>query len=213
MSRLRVWDAPTRLFHWLIVLLVPLMWWTAEEDMMDLHMLFGSVVLGLILFRLIWGLIGGSTARFSSFVRGPGAIRDYLAGRWRGVGHSPVGALSVVALLLLLAIQVGLGLFASDEDGLYSGPLAHLISYDASETLADRHETMFNVLLVFIGLHVAAVFFYLLVRRNDLVTPMVTGRRKAGEEDAPALEPAPAWRFVLAAGLAALLAWSIFNLI
>lgn len=213
MSRVRVWDAPIRTFHWLVVLLVPLMWWTAEEEMMDLHMLLGSIMLGLILFRLIWGLIGGSTARFSSFVRGPAAIRDYLAGRWRGVGHNPLGALSVIALLLLLAVQVGLGLFTSDEDGLYSGPLAHLVSYDASETLAERHETMFYVLLVFIGLHVAALLFYLILRRTDLVTPMVTGRGAASEEGVPALEPAPAWRFVFAAGLAALLAWSIFNLI
>lgn len=210
-ERIRIWDRPTRAFHWLIVPLVPLQWWLAEADLMELHILVGQFVLGLVLFRLIWGLIGGSTARFAGFVRGPGAIRDYLAGRWRGIGHSPIGALSVLVLLLLLAVQVGLGLFASDEDGLYSGPLAHLIGIDAAETLADRHEQVFWVLVGFIGLHVAAILFYLLVRRDNLVTPMVTGGRARREGEA-GMAPAPAWRFFVAAGLAAGLTLGIVNL-
>lgn len=201
MTRIAIWDLPTRAFHWLVVLLIPAMWWTAEEERMDLHILLGQVMLGLILFRIIWGLIGSSTARFVSFVKGPRAIFAYLRGQWSGIGHSPLGALSVLAMLLVLAVQVGLGLFASDDDGLYQGPLSHYVSLDTAETLAERHETMFNVLLVLIGLHLAALLFYRLVRRNDLITPMLSGGRPGVAGETP-MVAAPAWRFVLAAVLA-----------
>lgn len=211
MNRIAVWDLPTRIFHWLVVLLIPALWWTAEEEIFDVHMLLGQVMLGLIFFRLLWGLLGSSTARFSGFVRGPGAILAYLSGRVKaGVGHNPIGALSVMAMLLVLSIQVGLGLFANHDDGLYSAPLAHLVSEDASETLGDRHETMFNVLLVLIGLHLAAIAFYLVVKRDNLVTPMISGARKAPAGTEPMIS-APAWRFLLAAGLAIALTLWIVN--
>jgi len=200
---MRIWDLPTRAFHWTIVLLMPALWWTAEEHELEWHYLLGEITLGLILFRLIWGLIGSSTARFASFVKGPGAILAYLRGRHaEGVGHNPLGALSVLALLLLIATVVGLGLFASDEDGLHPGPLAHLVTFDSARILAERHEQMFNILLGFIGLHVAAILFYLIVRRDNLVGPMVTGAREARGGEAP-MSAAPAWRFLIAAGLAA----------
>lgn len=201
MTRIAIWDLPTRAFHWLLVLLIPAMWWTAKNDRMDLHILLGQVVLGLILFRIFWGLIGSSTARFAFFVKGPRAVIAYLRGAWTGIGHSPLGALSVIAMLLVLGMQVGLGLFASDEDGLYQGPLSHHVSFDTAETLAERHETMFNILLVFIGLHLAAILFYRFVKRDKLIAPMVTGGR-AGEPGETAMTPAPAWRFFAAAGLA-----------
>jgi len=207
--RVRIWDRPTRLFHWLLVALVPALWWTAEEELVEIHMILGRTMLGLVLFRLLWGLIGGSTARFASFVRGPGAVLSYLRGKaGHVVGHNPLGALSVVALLLALAVQVGLGLFASDEDGLYSGPLAHFVGSEASETLTDRHETMFDVLLVLIGLHVAAIVYYTWFKRQDLVGPMVTGSGEAPAGAAP-MKPAPPWRFALAASLAAAIAFGI----
>ncbi len=209
MSRIGVWDLPVRAFHWLLVVLVPLQWWTAEEEMMDLHILLGQLVLFLILFRLIWGLIGSSTARFAGFVRGPRAVLAYLRGRLPpAVGHNPLGALSVLAMLALLCVQVGLGLFASDEDGLYSGPLAHWVGADMSEELAEWHERNFDVLMVVVGLHVAAILFYLLVRRDNLVAPMVTGAREGRAGD-PAMAPAPVWRLLLAAGAAAGLTWWI----
>lgn len=202
MKRIAIWDLPTRVFHWLIVLLVPALWWTAEEEMMDVHMLLGQTMLGLILFRIFWGLLGSSTARFSGFVRGPRAILAYLGGRAKaGVGHSPIGALSVMAMLGALAVQVGLGLFASEDDGLYQGPLSHFVSYDTAEEIAEIHEAWFNVILALIGLHLAAILFYLLVKRDNLVGPMVTGGRDGGEGEAP-MAPAPAWRFLLAAGAA-----------
>ena len=180
-----VWDLPTRLFHWLLVALIALSWWSAENDRMDLHLWSGIAVLTLLLFRLLWGLVGSSTARFASFVRGPGQVLGYLRGEWRGIGHNPLGALSVVALLGLTLVQVGLGLFSTDEDGLYPGFLAHWVSLDASEAAAELHDDLFDVLLVFIGLHVAAILFYLLVQRKDLVSPMITGRAAADADTQP----------------------------
>lgn len=207
--RVRVWDAPTRLFHWAIVLLVPLQWWTAEEEKLDLHITLGMVTVGLLLFRLFWGLIGSSTARFASFVKGPRTVIAYLRGRTGPVlGHNPLGALSVLALLGVLAVQVGLGLFASDEDGLYGGAFAHLIDPDRSEEMAELHEAMFDVLLVLIGLHVAAILYYALVRRDYLVAPMIIGRRDA-TEGVEGMRAAPLWRLAVAALLAGALAWWI----
>ena len=205
--KVRIWDAPTRLFHWLVVVLVALLWWSAEEERLDLHLTLGLVMLGLLVFRLLWGLFGSSTARFASFVRGPRAMLDYVRGRAGFVpGHNPVGALSVLALLGLLAALVGLGLLASDEDGLYSGPLAHLIDPDLSEALTELHEEGFDVLLVLVGLHVAAILYYRLIKREDLVTPMVTGVREAPEGTAP-MVAAPLWRLLLALAVAVGVAW------
>lgn len=209
MSRVAVWDLPTRIFHWAIVLLMPALWWTAEEHLHDWHFLLGEITLGLLLFRLLWGLFGSSTARFAGFVKGPGAILAYLRGRApAGLGHNPLGALSVLALLFLLANVVGLGLFASDEDGLNPGPLSHLVSYDSARILAERHEQLFWILVGLIGLHVGAILFYLLVKRDNLVTPMVTGRREAPAGGGEMIA-APAWRFLLAAALAVALTVTI----
>ena len=191
-----VWDLPTRLFHWLLVALIAFSWWTAEEHYYDLHLWSGIAVVSLVLFRLLWGIFGSSTARFSKFVRGPAAIRDYLDGKWRGIGHSPLGALSVIALLGLIAVQAGLGLFASDEDGLLLGPLSGFVSPGASSDIAEIHETFFNILLVFIGLHIAAVLFYWIWRRKNLVGPMVTGRAEL-DPDAQPMQPGKWWAAIL----------------
>ena len=209
--RVRIWDLPTRLFHWAIVLLVPALWATHQLDEMDLHILLGEVMLGLILFRLIWGVIGSSTARFSQFARGPVSVVRYIRGRSGDVfGHNPLGGWNVLAMLLLLAVQVGLGLFASDEDNLYSGPLARHVTEETSHILRDRHENVFYILLGFISLHVAAILYYQFVKRDNLVAPMVTGRRVA-PANGEAMTGAPLWRFILAAALAAGLTWIVSN--
>lgn len=212
-ARIRIWDLPTRLFHWVIVLLVPAMWASQKFGKMDLHILLGEIMLGLVLFRIIWGLIGSSTARFAGFVRGPAAAIRYLRGRTKAaLGHNPLGGWSVVIMLLLLATQVGLGLFATDEDSLYEGPLSHLVSYDNARILAHRHETIFYILLGFIALHILAILYYALVRRDDLVGPMVTGRGGA-RDDGAQMAAAPWWRFLLAAGLAAAITLAIVKLL
>ena len=170
-----VWDLPVRLVHWLLALLIGFSWWSVHNHHTDWHIWSGCAILTLLIFRLLWGFVGSSTARFSSFVRGPGAIRDYFAGRWSGIGHNPLGALSVLALLAAVAIQVGLGLISEDEDGLYTGPLFRLVSMDTSDKARDIHEQWFNVILGLVVLHLAAIVFYRL-RGRHLIKPMITGR-------------------------------------
>jgi len=194
-TKVAIWDLPIRLFHWLLVGLIALSWWSAEYHYDDLHIWFGIAVLTLLIFRVLWGFFGSSTARFSSFVRGPKAVFGYLQGSWRGIGHNPLGALSVIALLGLTGVQVGLGLFASDEDGLVQGPLARLIGFDAQETVTELHEELFNVLLALIALHVAAIIFYRF-RGKDLVKPMITGRDEV-EPGVEPMEPGKWWAALL----------------
>lgn len=209
--KVRVWDLPVRLFHWAIVLLVPALWWTAETHRMEWHLVLGEVMLGLILFRLLWGVLGSSTARFSAFVKGPAAVVRYLRGNGRAFGHNPLGGWSVVVMLAALGIQTGLGLFASDEDGIWYGPLAST-DLESAHTIAERHETFFWILVALIALHVLAILYYLLAKRDNLVTPMITGRGRAGEAG-QAMVPAPLWRFGLAGLLAVALTLAITTLL
>lgn len=198
MHKVRIWDVPTRLFHWTLVVLIAFSWWSAEEEHLDWHIWSGLAVMSLLIFRLLWGFFGSSTARFVNFIRGPAATLAYLRDMkgWRPVGHSPLGALSVLAMLVALAVQVGLGLFAVDKDGLYEGPLAYLVSLDAAEELADLHEDWFDVILILIVLHVAAIVLYRLVLGKRLVVPMVTGRGSA-EPGAEPMRPGKAWVAIL----------------
>jgi len=174
----RVWDLPTRLFHWALVVLIGLAWWTAETGRNSLHLWLGYGVLFLLLFRILWGFLGSSTSRFSAFVRGPRAVAEYIRNRfrWPLAGHAPLGALSVIALLALLLVEVGTGLFAADEDGFFSGPLAYLVSIGASDRMTGWHEELFDWLLILIGLHVAAILLYRLALGRNLVGPMITGK-------------------------------------
>ena len=169
--KVAIWDLPTRLFHWTLACLITFSWWCAEYHHDDWHIWSGLAVLSLLIFRLLWGFVGSSTARFANFVRGPRSVLGYLRGGWRGIGHTPLGALSVIALLALTALQVVLGLIASDEDGIMQGPLAGFVSIETSDAARDLHETLFNVLLGFIVLHVAAIAFYKL-RGKSLLKPM-----------------------------------------
>jgi len=202
-ARVRIWDWPTRLFHWLLVLLIPALWWTATNDRIELHIMLGIVTTGLLLFRLLWGLIGSSTARFSNFLKGPRGVISYLNGRAaHALGHNPVGGWSVAAMLAVLTAQVGLGLFAEDEDGLAWGPLSPLLDGDTVEWVTELHEWLFNVLLALIVLHIAAIIFYALFQRRNLIGPMITGSGSAPHGVEP-MRGAPAWRAPLALGLAA----------
>ena len=196
-----VWDLPVRLVHWLLAALIAFSWWSVTNHHTDWHIWSGCAILTLLIFRLLWGVVGSSTARFASFVRGPRAIADDLRGRWNGIGHSPLGALSVLALLLVVAVQVGLGLLAQDEDGIYAGPLSRLISSDASDRARDLHESWFNIILALIVLHVAAIAYYRL-RGRKLTLPMITGRAPLTPGTAP-MRPGKWWvaLLCLAAGI------------
>jgi cytochrome b len=179
-----VWDLPVRVVHWLLACLIVFSWWSVHHHHTDWHIWSGCAILTLLIFRLLWGFVGSSTARWSSFVRGPRAIRDYLRGGWTGIGHNPLGALSVLALFGALAVQVSLGLISEDEDGLYTGPLFRLVSMDTSDKARDIHELWFNVIVGLVALHVAAIIFYRF-RGKHLTKPMITGRAAIGPGTQP----------------------------
>lgn len=204
-ATIALWDWPVRLTHWGFVLLLPAMWWTAEEGEMERHKQLGLIFLGLLVFRIIWGLVGSAPARFSQFLRGPVAVIAYLRGRQTGtVGHSPIGGWSVAALLTLMATQIGLGLISQDVDGLFSGPLNHLVTFETGDTAREWHEWLFNILLGLVAVHIAAILFYLLVKKNNLVGPMVSGRKAV---DSAVIQPA---RGSMVAALGAALAAAAF---
>lgn len=207
-ARVRVWDVPTRLVHWLLVLLVVFSWWSADTGRMEWHRWSGYALLGLVVFRIYWGLAGSSTARFSRFVRGPRAISSYLKGNGVAApGHNPLGALSVVALLALLATQVVLGLFAVDVDGIESGPLSTYVSFETGRGAAQWHEANFDVLTAVILLHVVAVFYYVFFRKQALVAAMVHGQRMYPEPQPAPMQSASVVRLLLGIALAAALTW------
>lgn len=208
-----VWDIPIRCVHWAFVILISAMWWTAESHEMALHKQLGMVFLGLLFFRILWGILGSSTARFTSFVRGPATVLAYLKGahsKDEAVGHNPLGGWSVLALLGLMLMQIALGLVAQDVDGLESGPLNHLVSYDVAEAAREWHEALFNALLVLISVHVGAIIFYRVVKKDNLVAPMISGR-KSLRQAAAAPRMGSIWAAIVCAVGAALLTWWIWR--
>ena len=191
MQSVRIWDLPTRLFHWLLSLAVVAMLATGMigGEALNLHMRIGYGVFALLLFRLAWGVVGGRWSRFASFVPTPARLARYLKGGASAAelaGHNPLGALSVLAMLAALGLQVGAGLFSDDEIA-YSGPLAARVS-SAAVKLATRYHTTLGKLLVIalVILHVAAIVWYQRHGRK-LVRPMVSG-------DKALAEPVPAAR-------------------
>lgn len=178
MREVRVWDLPLRLFHWLLALAVTgaLMSGQIGGNLMIWHGRLGVLVAGLLGFRLAWGLVGSTHARFASFVRGPAAIRAYLQGTWHGLGHNPLGALSVLGMLAALGLQTASGLFGND-DIAFQGPLYPLVSKDTSDWVTGLHRKGFWLILLLITTHLAAIVFYLKMRGDNLIRPMLTGRK------------------------------------
>lgn len=177
----KVWDLPTRIFHWIILCLVCFSWLSAKSGYMKLHLWSGLTLLALILFRIAWGLLGSTTSRFSDFVRGPGGVIGYLRSLIRGekllhAGHNPAGGWMVVLLITALLVQALTGLFANDGVH-FNAPLALWVSKDISDQLTDLHGKVFNVILMLVWIHIVAVFFYLCVKGDNLIKPMVTGNK------------------------------------
>jgi cytochrome b len=202
-----VWDWPVRLFHWAVVVLVVVSVVSGRTggNAMVYHMYSGYTLLGLVLFRLLWGVFGSSYARFSHFVRGPRSILAYAKTFFKNtpsytLGHNPLGGLMVVVLLLLLLVQAGTGLFAND-DIFIEGPLAMLVSKDTSDWLTGIHKTNINLLFVLIGLHVVAVLYYLLYKRENLITPMLIGNKDIPHVPAEIVVFPSLWRAVILAGV------------
>lgn len=212
----RIWDAPTRLFHWTLVVLIAMQYATGEFNVLDMrwHFWLGYATLALVLFRILWGFFGSQTSRFSYFVRGPGAAVSYLrslfsaTARSEGVGHNPIGGWSVIALLTCVLVQAISGLFASDELG-NDGPFFERVSGSVVKLMTRTHDWTQNILLVLIVLHVVAVLLYLLLGKNNLIAPMITGNKRVS--DAPALNFGNGWFALLLLAISAIavaiLAW------
>lgn len=181
-SHVRVWDLPTRLFHWSIVILLFTSWFSADQGYMRVHLWSGLTLLALLLFRLGWGLFGSTTARFRDFLHPPRRVIGYLRSLSgdspaRHAGHNPAGGLMVAVMLAVLLAQALTGLFAND--GLhFNGPLAVKVSADVSDRLTRLHGTIFNLILVLVWAHLVAIGFYLFVKRENLVQPMLTGKKR-----------------------------------
>lgn len=187
-QKIKVWDFPIRLFHWSMVGLLAGLWWTAEIGEMQWHQVLAYVLMTLILFRLVWGFIGSETAKFSHFFVGPKKVIQYALTKPkpRSLGHNPLGAYMVFALLGLLMLQLTTGLFATDEI-FTEGPLIHLVSSDTANWLTWLHKTNFNVILGLVVLHVAAVIVHV-VKGENLVKAMFSGYKYvSGQVTAPAL--------------------------
>ncbi len=179
---MKIWDWPTRLVHWALALLVPASWITANAfDLLALHMVLGYVTLGLVLFRVLWGLAGPRHARFTSFIAGPGTTLRYLRTLGQrnsrpSAGHNPLGALAIVLMLSMLGLQASTGLFASDELA-YFGPWNGAISSSSAEAINGFHKANGQLIPWVIGLHLLAVGWYAAYKRQNLVGPMITGRK------------------------------------
>ena len=210
-ATVRVWDWPLRLFHWLLLSAVATAIATglAGGDWMAWHGRAGLSIVALLGFRLVWGLVGSTTSRFGHFFPTPARLRVYFSGAWQGVGHNPLGAFSVFALLGLLALQVTTGLFSND-DITFAGPLAQLVGEETVGNLTAWHHRLINVLYGLIGLHLAAIAFYAVVKRQRLVRPMVTGKKtvEPGAHVPSGTSRARPGALVVAVVVAGLLTWA-----
>lgn len=210
----KVWDPFVRVFHWSLITLFAFAWYTGENHDMDRHRQAGYAIFALVVFRIFWGFAGSRTARFAQFLKGPGAIAAYLKthdGETPSDGHNPLGGWSVVALLTVILTITLAGLFAVDVDGIESGPLADWVSFDSGRMASEWHEGVFKAALAVIGLHVLAIGYYQVLNAQNLIGPMITGRRDRakGEQVADVK-----WSPVMAlAGIALVgaLTWLVMN--
>lgn len=206
MRTLRVWDLPTRCFHWLLAVAVVglLVSGSLGGNWMNWHLRLGYTVLSLLLFRLVWGFAGGHWSRFRQFLFGPRPLLAYLGGRGtpeHTTGHTPVGALSVFALLLVLLVQVGTGLISDDEIAFF-GPLVRFVSGDTVSMATGYHKNVGKFLVLgLVVLHLVAIAFYRWVKRQDLIRPMLTGDKSVSV-------PLPASRDTAGSRWLALLVWA-----
>lgn len=215
-ARIRVWDLPIRIFHWVLVLLVISLFVTGKlgGNWLEWHRRAGFSVLGLVTFRIIWGFVGSYHARFVNFVRGPKTISAYVKSLMRKdstrhAGHNPLGALSVVSMLGVLLLQGLMGLFAND-DLMLEGPYAKFVSKAVSDQLTTFHKLNADLILFLIGLHLAAVVFAYFVKKENLVAPMFTGNKMLKDAEGTPVLRRPFW---LAWALAACVAGTIYILL
>lgn len=188
-NKLLVWDLPVRLFHWLLVFSLIGAWYTSdgERDLIDVHLKIGYFILGLILFRIIWGVVGTKYAKFSQFIPNKRTLVKYLKERknnkiYHPLGHNPLGALMVVLMLLLILSQAISGLFMND-DVFTTGPYYDSVSSSMQKTMSFIHHNVFDVILILSGIHIGAAFFYLVMKKINLIFPMFTGYKSSDNEN------------------------------
>jgi len=216
MNKVRVWDLPVRIFHWVLVACLAglLVTGTLGGNAMIWHFRFGYAVLSLLLFRLVWGLVGGRWARFGSFIYAPSSIINYLKGRGdpqHSVGHSPLGAASVFAMFALLGAQVASGLMSDDEIA-FAGPLTRHISNATVSLATNYHKNIGRwILIALVVLHVAAILFYLWKKNHNLIKPMIHGDKDLVVAAPPSRDDAASRAFaaVIFAACAGLVAWGV----
>lgn len=216
LQQVRVWDWPTRAFHWLLVFTLVSAWVSFEyaealgDPLLRWHRWNGYAVLVLVVFRLMWGVVGSSTARFAQFVRGPAAVlryaRDLAGGHKRHfLGHNPLGTMMILLLLAGVTVQGVLGLFTLEHNEIVAGPLKRLLSDEMTEAVSKLHVRGFNILLLIVAVHVLANVAYSIFAKDPVVKAMVTGTKPAlPYEDG--LEAAMASALALRAGLCLLAA-------
>ena len=216
--KVRIWDLPTRLFHWLLAACIVALVITAKMggNAMNWHLILGQVVLALLVFRILWGMVGGYWSRFGSFIPSPAALGRYVRGASTThdrAGHNPLGALSVIAMLIILIAQIASGLLSDDEIA-FSGPLTRFVSGEWVGLATWFHSDIGQYLLMgLVALHLLVIGFYALVRRRNLVRPMLGGdklldRPAANSRDDKASRAGAA----LVAALCTVLAWWVFRL-
>jgi cytochrome b len=189
-KKVKLWDFPVRLFHWALVIAIVTAWWTNRQVMIDIHAIAGYSVLALVLFRIIWGFVGSSNARFADFLTGPRRVIHYMLKIPNGsmadltyAGHNPAGGWMVALLIFLVGVQAVSGLFASEDTFLFfDGPLVAYVSSDIAGTMNWIHHPYIMLIYAAVGLHVFAALFYLFVKRENLIRPMVIGTRQIPTE-------------------------------
>ena len=205
-----LWDLPTRLAHWLLVALVASAIVTVKigGNAMEWHGRIGLAIFGVVVFRIVWGVVGSTYARFVQFLPSPAAIRAYLRGHWRGVGHNPLVALSTVALLSLMAGQAVAGAFANDDIAFY-GPLYHAVSSELSAWITGLHRQAEWIVYGLVGLHVGAVLWHTHVKKDNLIRPMITGVKAVDDPAIPSARGGGPVALVVALALAASAMWAV----
>ena len=213
----KVWDLPVRIFHWLLAVLIAVMYISAKLENFDVHIITGKSIAILLVARIIWGFVGSSNARFSALFFHPREYVNYIAELPQkkpgySVAHSPIGSLAVIVILSIILVQVATGLVASDIDGLIEGPFAYYVSYDTSRWATDIHLTNKTLLLYIIGLHLAANAFYYIYKKDNLISPMITGVRQIPRNISSNLPViAPIWKGIATIVISAAVMLWIFN--
>jgi len=209
---IQIWDLPLRLFHWLLVASVVAAYVTSELSglWLDWHILFGEFIIALIVFRIVWGFMGSTYARFRRFIPSFSHIRAYITSDWSGIGHNPLGTLSIFSMLGVILAEAFFGLFVLNEDIEFHGPFYDLVSASWVERLSAWHKQMFNILLILIAMHLIAITYYSWFKNKNLITPMITG--KICIADNVLLHPIRGGgkiQFLLAIAIAAIVFWCL----